>query len=96
MGWLDFLFHRSFWFDVFQRLIMASQDKTIQVIVCKCGSEFAACIVPECYTDKDWQKDLRECVKNGCTVKMVESGTFSFERCKCPAVPKNPNQLKLF
>jgi hypothetical protein len=68
------------------------------VIICKCGSAFAACITPECYTDKDWQKDLRKYVKEGCTVEMRHSGDFNFERCKCNEKQEAEikNQLSLF
>ena len=57
--------------------------KRIQVLICKCGSKYAACLEPYCYTDKDWLKDLSKHVKDGGTVEMIDSQTFTFEKCKC-------------
>ena len=67
--------------------------RLIQIIKCKCGKTFAACCEPECYTDKDWQKELRDYVKNGCTVEMVESGNWEMESCTCK---KEEKELSLF
>lgn len=60
-----------------------------------CGKVFAAASEPYCYTDKEWQKDLRKYVSNGCTVEMVES--FEFGNCECkpkeqPDLFNQPNQ----
>jgi hypothetical protein len=56
----------------------------IQAIKYKCcDKHFAACIVPECYTDKDWLKDLRKYVLAGHEVEMVENGNLKFGDCKC-------------
>jgi len=73
----------------------SKEPRTAQVIICKCGSVFAACIVPECYLDIDWQKDLRQYVKEGCDVKIMEAKKFSLEKCKCKEVSLENNQLKL-
>lgn len=54
-----------------------------QVIKCKCGEIFACCVVPECYTDTDWMRDLRKEVKNGNSVEIVEQGKWKFGNCKC-------------
>ncbi len=54
-----------------------------QVIKCKCGKVFAACREPECYTEKDWMKDMRKYVIDGCTVDMVNTNEFQFENCVC-------------
>ena len=35
-----------------------NDSKKVQVIICKCGAKFAACVEPDCYTDKDWLKNL--------------------------------------
>lgn len=32
-----------------------------QVIYCRCGKLFAASVVPHCYEDADWMKELRVC-----------------------------------
>ena len=66
-----------------------------QVIFCKCGSSFAACLEPMCYTERDWQKDLRKYVNDGCTVKMLYTKEFTFEECTCNA-KVDPNQLVIF
>jgi hypothetical protein len=39
--------------------------------------------VPECYTDKDWLKDLRKYVLAGHEVEMVENGKLKFDKCTC-------------
>lgn len=57
-------------------------EKT-QVIKCKCGNIFAACRVPECYTDQEWTRDLRDYVLDGCTVDVVDASSFNFDRCMC-------------
>lgn len=54
-----------------------------QVLKCKCGKVFAACIEPECYTDKEWQKKLREYVLKGATVEILETPVFTLESCVC-------------
>ncbi len=49
-----------------------------------CQTIFAACIEPYCYTDEDWTKDLKQYVKKGCGVQMVERGMgIRLEKCKC-------------
>jgi hypothetical protein len=56
----------------------------IQIIKCRCGKIFAACVESECYTDKDWTKELRKYVNGGCTVEMIDSKEFiGFEKCDC-------------
>ena len=70
-------------------------NKKAQVIICKCGAKFAACAEPFCYTEKDWQKDLRNYVNKGCTVEVIDCGSFKLESCKCNET-KSVNELKLF
>lgn len=73
----------------------------IQVIKYKCcGQVFAACHEPHCYTDKDWQRDLRKYVKEGHTVAMQDKCNFGECTCttyiqKSPDQLHNPNQLQL-
>lgn len=55
----------------------------VRVIRCKCGNPFAFCCEPECYTDKDWQKDVRHYVRAGCTVDTVEAGEVKVSKCPC-------------
>lgn len=55
----------------------------IQVIECKCGKVIAGCAVLYCYTNKQWQEDLREYVKQGCTVSLVEDDKVQFGQCTC-------------
>jgi hypothetical protein len=60
-------------------------SRRIQVIKCKCGSAFAACIEPDCYSDKKWQKDMRKYVKKGCTVDLIDGSSSEplFQKCVC-------------
>jgi hypothetical protein len=79
-----------------------------QIIKCHCGNVFAACTEPECFTDKDWQKDVRSYVKGGCTVETVSTAELKemFGVCNCEhdktgkkkatIEPKSENQLELF
>ena len=54
----------------------------IQVVKYKCcDAIFAACNEPNCYTEKDWTKNLKQYAKEGCKIEMVES--FKFEKCEC-------------
>lgn len=53
----------------------------IQVLKCKCGAKYAACVEPYCYEDIDWLKEMGKCLKEGGIIEMSE--TFRFERCKC-------------
>ena len=55
----------------------------IQTIECKCGNTFAACAVPDCYTDTKWQKELRKYVNEGCTVSLKEDTSLNFKKCTC-------------
>ena len=68
-------------------------SRKIQVLKCKCGAKYAACVEPDCYVDSDWLKDLGKCLKEGGTVEMSESETFRFEQCKCneQSVSDEPN-----
>lgn len=66
-----------------------------QVIKCKCGAIRAACAEPDCYTDKDWQRDVRAYVKKGYTVETVQSGV-QFSPCTCGKIGLNkPQQILL-
>lgn len=71
----------------------------IQVIKCKCGSTFSGCCEPECYTDKDYLKELKRYIEKGCTVDMVDKGKFDYQPCRCNTPkekePENPSQLKI-
>lgn len=61
----------------------------IQVIKYKCcGKIFAACCEPECYTEKDWLKNLRQYALRGDIVEMAESGSVKFGKCECKYLPK--------
>lgn len=68
-----------------------------QVIKCVCGSIFAGCVVPECYTEVEWQRDMRKYVKKGCTVELKENGRWKFEICICNKKgEKDLKQLQIF
>ena len=70
----------------------------VQTINCgSCNATFAACVEPECYSDADWQRDLRKYTKQGAKVELVDSGEFRFTSCHCDKKKKkDPNQLTLF
>lgn len=53
----------------------------VQVIICKCGSIFAACRVPDCYQDKEWLASLRKYSLNGYTIEVRDS--FTIQKCIC-------------
>jgi len=76
-----------------------------QIVKCQHGKVFAACMEPQCYTDKDWMRDVRKYANGSCTVHIVESQSFKFEKCDCDKYRKepvnmpvalDPNQLELF
>ena len=56
----------------------------VQCINCPCGKTFAACAEPYCYEEAEWQEDMRNYIKRGCSVKMAENGAWKFEGCSCP------------
>ena len=72
--------------------------KMAQVITCKCGSKFAACIEPHCYTDADWLKNVKHYVNAGCLINTIPASSFKFERCTCKDAVKDVNkrQMQLF
>lgn len=39
---------------------MEKNNLKAQVVYCRCGSLFAACMEPLCYQDKEWQKNIRK------------------------------------
>lgn len=56
----------------------------VQIIKYKCcGKVFAACSAPECYTDKQWLKDLKKYVSRGEIVEMQEDNNIRFGKCSC-------------
>lgn len=66
----------------------------IQVIRYKCCDKiFAACSEPDCYTNRQWLKNLRKDVLEGHRVQMLESRDVKLEKCECEY---NQNQLDLF
>lgn len=69
----------------------------VQCINCPCGKTFAASCEPYCYQDADWQKDMRNYIKKGCTVTMVEKGKWTLDSCTCPNMkPVQANQISIF
>lgn len=69
----------------------------IQCIDCPCGKTFAAASEPFCYEDADWQREMRNYIKKGCKVKLVED--FSFENCTCKDMKPeqvDESQISLF
>ena len=69
----------------------------VQVIKYKCcGKVFAACREPECYTSKDWQRNLRKDVNEGHKVEMMPIEILQFGKRECDKVTdKNQLTLKL-
>lgn len=69
----------------------------IQVIKYKCcGNIFAACCEPDCYTDTNWLKDLKNYVESGDKVEMIPSGEgLQFKRCECKKQSKSKEQQKV-
>ena len=68
----------------------------VQVIKCKCGSRFAGCREPDCYTEKEWLKDLRKYVLKGYSVETMKSSDFKIEVCICEKEKADNNQTELF
>lgn len=68
----------------------------IQIVKRKCcGSVFAACVEPDCYTDNDWLKNLKEYVNRGDKVEMIENGSLHFSKCECQKTQNHTDQLKI-
>lgn len=57
-----------------------------------CGKIYAACRVPECYSEASWHKDMRTAIKKGDIVDTLDS--FEFGRCTCKE--DNEPQKSLF
>lgn len=57
-----------------------------QIVICKCGVAMAAASEPFCYNDKDWLKDLKQWIKRGYKIDLIEKKDFpdNFGKCKCP------------
>lgn len=72
--------------------------KMAQVITCVCGSTFAACIEPNCYTEREWCNDVVKYANQGCTISTIPANMFKFERCRCADAVKDikKRQLLLF
>jgi len=71
--------------------------KKAQIVICECGSAFAACVEPYCYTERDWTKQLKEYVNKGYKVDLVNVEGFSLEECKCEKeIKTDKNQIELF
>jgi len=65
-----------------------------QVIKYKCcGETFAACIEPDCYTDAEWQKNLRRYALRGDTIEMIDSNSVTISKCKCVKKPEIQQDL---
>jgi malate/lactate dehydrogenase len=67
-----------------------------QTITCKCGSTYAACLVPECYQDTEWMKDVRKAAAVGHAIDLRDVKSFSLQTCSCEKEVVNKKQLKLF
>jgi hypothetical protein len=67
----------------------------IQVVTCKCGSQIAACVEPNCYIDFEWLRDLKKYIKKGCKIYLIEKQDFEFKSCICKELQEK-NEPKLF
>lgn len=61
----------------------------VQIIKCHCGEVISGCTEPECYTDEEYTKDLKECVEKGYKVDLIENSDFKFGKCKCVKTPNH-------
>jgi len=69
------------------------EDKKIQIIKCgKCDSIFAAFVLPEAYSDAEWQRNMRKYIKDGAVVDIVDSD-FRFGNCECKKSDKKQTKL---
>lgn len=57
--------------------------KEVQVVRCSCGVTFAASIIPDCYSNAKWQKDVRKYIDKGCTVEFMNVKDFELDFCNC-------------
>lgn len=58
--------------------------KLAQIARCRCGSIIGACVAPYCYEDKEWQKDLRNFIKQGCTTEYLPcDSSWRLGLCEC-------------
>lgn len=79
---------------------MQAQNRTgqSQIVICRCGNAFAICRAPECYTDRDWQKDVRRYIKGGCTVETLNTKEavekYSLGNCTCNKTKASKEQPK--
>jgi hypothetical protein len=63
-----------------------------EIIRCKCGVVFAACV--EGHQDKEWDKNKRQYLKAGCTREIVPFDSFRFGSCDCKKTePKEPKVI---
>jgi hypothetical protein len=68
----------------------------IQAIQCKCGKFYAGYMVPQCYKDTDWQKKVKDWLKNGYTMQFIENKHFKIDKCTCNETKNEYVQAKLF
>ena len=69
----------------------------LEVIKCKCGKCFAACV--DGYQDQEWKDEKKEYLRIGFSVDYIQRQDFIFEQCSCPKSEKEileQNQLTLF
>lgn len=67
-----------------------------QVIKCKCGKVFAACMLPFAHIEADWMRDVRKYVKKGHEVDIMKNGSWEWcDTKKCVTQPQK-KELTLF
>ena len=57
--------------------------KRAQAVKCKCGNIIAACVEPACYTDRDWQKNIRFYAKKGYEISLIPVDIVRIELNQC-------------
>lgn len=69
-----------------------------EIIKCRCGVVFAACV--EGHQDKEWDDSKREYLAAGCTREIVPSNSFRLGSCDCEKTEQPQqgglSQLSLF
>jgi len=56
----------------------------LEVISCKCGADFAACVVG--MQDDEWNTEKKKYIQKGCIVSIRETISWSNCKCNCPNI----------
>ena len=72
---------------------MKNKDRIIEVITCKCGTQFAAC--SDGYQDDDWRKARTEYLKFGSSVDFIKPEASILNNRECPKNKEHRDMLQL-